>query len=93
MVLNPLVISKLKAKNPILSREIHRRRKEYFKGGGGVLNVTFQKCSFCTDLFTNNSYRKCLFPPPPHQIKKGGGVGGGGGGAGGGPPTLPFLCP
>ena len=71
MVLNPLVISKLKAKNPILSREIHGRRKEYSKGGRGVLNVSFKKCSFCTDLFTNNSYRKCINCPPLPQ-KKGG---------------------
>ena len=35
-------------------------------GGGVVLNATFLKCSFCTDLFPNTLYRKCItFPPPP----------------------------
>ena len=29
------------------------RRKEFFKRGGVVLNVNFQKCSLCTDLFTS----------------------------------------
>ena len=46
------------------------------RGGGVVLNVNFQKCSLCTDLFTNTSYRKCIqFAPPPR--KKGAGGGGG----------------
>ena len=41
------------------------RRKDFFNGGGGVdLNVTFQKCSFCTDLFTNNLYKKCIIFAP-----------------------------
>ena len=44
------------------------RRKDFFKGGGVVLNVNFQKGSFCTDLFLNSLYRKCIKFGP----KKGG---------------------
>ena len=34
--------------------------------GGVVLNVTFQKCSFCTDIFTSTLYGNCIkFGPPP----------------------------
>ena len=36
----------------------------------GCLNVTFQKCSLCNDLFTNTLYRNCIKYAP----QKGGGV-------------------
>ena len=45
------------------------RKKEFFKGEGGggvVLNAILKKGSFCTDLFYNTLYRKCMeFAPPP----------------------------
>ena len=49
--------------------------RNFPRGGGGVvLNVTFQKCSVCTDLFNNTLYRNCITFPPPPQEKRGGGL-------------------
>ena len=34
--------------------------------GGGHFKWNFSKGSFCTDLFPNTLYRKCITPPPSY---------------------------
>ena len=54
------------------SLHLQEHRKGFFKGGGALLNVIFQKGSFCTDLYPNTVqiYKICL---PPQTKKAGGG--------------------
>ena len=45
------------------------RRKDICKGGGVVLNVTYIKGYFCTNLFPNTLYRICIKFAPKNNNK------------------------
>ena len=51
----------------LVGSQINRGVGRNFTGGWGgvVLNVNFYKGYFCTDLFPNTLYKKCVESPPP----------------------------